>query len=813
MSERSFFPARSCIALTVTASLAAPMLAWAAGATPEAGDASEPAGLEEIVVTARKTKEELQTTPVAVTAISAASLTQKQLVQVQDLAQTVPGMATGTTGPGPSSEVYLSIRGEAQNNANSASDQAVGTYVDGVYIARAIVGNLGFLDVANVEVLRGPQGTLFGRNTTGGALNITTAQPTGQFQGNVEVGGGNYGQVLAQGAVNVPLMGDELAVRVAARYDSHNAYFNNPITGLGADKVKYDGSGRITLRWAPSSLPLTVSISADRTTERDTGTAETLLGYNAPYVNTLIPGVPLADLIPLITGYNPANYVKTHSNFWNIYSAPMSPEALQNTPFSRNSARGVSMNVDGDLGPVHAKSITGFRDSNTANSEDLDATPVSIGSFYSRYVQHQLSEELQLSGSVGKFDLIGGLYYFKEGGTEQSDSQTFEVITDVFRALVSPLVPAQPVNTDFAGFSARSRAAFFQTNYHITDTVRFTAGYRYTKDDREINRHGNNDIFGADTCGVGSTFGNAPGQPCNDPHSASFSYPAYTFSLDWQALENTFLYAKTSRASLAGGFNTRPVPASASSSFAPETNKDVELGVKNESLDRHLRTNLALFYSRQTALQNTVNAIIPASAGQSARTTQYVANSGDARKYGAELEITAIPVQNLELQFTGAYLHAAYVPGSFTETQLVGGTPVTVDRSGEPIPQAPKYTFSFGASETVPTALGEVVFHADYTYRASEYYSAQTAAPGAAPDVIAQTNIANALNKTPAFGLLNARVTFNLSKPDLELSLWGRNLTQRQYLTYEFNSYTGLGTAVGYQGDPRTYGATIKYKF
>jgi iron complex outermembrane receptor protein len=813
MIERSFFPARSCIALTVTASLAAPMLAWAADATPDVAEASESAGLEEIVVTARKTKEELQTTPVAVTAISAASLTAKQLVQVEDLAQTVPGMATGTTGPGPSSVVYMSIRGEAQNNGNSASDQAVGTYVDGVYVARAIVGNLGFLDVANVEVLRGPQGTLFGRNTTGGALNITTKQPTGQFEGNVKVGTGNFGQILGEGALNVPLQGDELAVRVAARYYSHNAFFNNPITGLGADKLKYDGTGRVTLRWAPSSLPLSVSISADRTSERDTGTPQTLLGYNAPYLNSLIPGVPLADLIPLTTGLNPADYLKTRDNFWTTYSDPKSTEAIQNTPFSTNKAGGVSMTLDADLGPVHAKSITGYRDSLSANAEDLDSTPVNLGSFYSRYLQHQMSEELQFSGSVGKFDLIGGLYYFKEGGFEESHSHTFQVISDVFKVLVSPLFPDQPVNMDLAEFNARSRAAFFQTNFHITDTVRFTAGYRYTKDDRAISRHGHNDILGTNTCGVGADFGNLPGQPCSDPHSATFSYPAYTFSLDWQALENTFLYAKTSRASLAGGFNTRPVPPTASDSFAPVTNKDVEVGVKNESLDRHLRTNLALFYSRQTNLQNLVNTIIPASAGQSARSTQYVANSGDARKYGAELEITAIPVQNLELQMTAAYLHAAYKPGSFTEPQLVGPNTVIVDRSGEPIPQAPKYTFSFGATKTVPISTGEFVIHADYTYRASEYYMYQTPAPSLPPDVLAQYNIQNALNKTPAFGLLNARVSFTLNEPNLEFALWGRNLTERQYLTYEFNSYTGLGIANGYQGDPRTYGATINYKF
>src|SRR5262249_31321003 len=155
--------------------------------------------------------------------------------------------------------------------------------------------------------------------------------------------------------------------------------FDNPITGNGARKVKYDGTGRITVRWAPSSLPITASLSADRTSERDTGTPVALLGYNAPYLDSLVPGVPLATLLPITTGVNPANFVTTHSNFWNTYSDPHSPQGIENTPFSTNQTGGVSLNLDSDLGPLHAKSITGYRQSNSANAEDLDGTPANIG--------------------------------------------------------------------------------------------------------------------------------------------------------------------------------------------------------------------------------------------------------------------------------------------------------------------------------------------------------------------------------------------------------------------------------------------------
>lgn len=792
------------------ASLAAPILAWADTATPT--DTSQVSGLEEIIVTARKAKEELETTPVAVTALTGAMLIQQQLNDPVDLAHAVPNMATSTTGPGPSSLLYVSIRGQAQNNGNSASDQAVGTYLDGIYIARALVGNFGFLDVSNIEVLRGPQGTLFGRNTTGGAVNVTSNQPTGDFSGNIEAGTGNYSQKYGQGTLNIPLIGNELAVRLAARYVAHDAYFTDPITGINPAELNHDITGRVTVRWAPNSMPLVLSIAADRTNERDTGNAESLMGYNSVYLNTLIPGVPLATLIPAITGYNPANYLVNHSNFYQSFiNSASSGYAPFNTPFGTNNTEGLSANLDVDLGAVHMKSITGYRQSISANTEDLDGTPVDIGVFYSRYVQHQFSEELQFSGKLDKFDWIGGLYYFSEGGTEQSASQTFQVISQIFQTLVSPAFPNATINTDYATFGAESKAVYLQTNYHISDSLRATLGYRYTYDNREIDRSGRNDILGVNTCGVGADTGNAAGQPCSQPLAASFSYPAYTIGFDWEAVPGTFLYIKSSRASLAGGFNTRPVPPGASDSFQPETNRDIELGVKNESFDKRLRTNLAVFGSKVTDLQNLVNTLIQTPAGP--RTTQYIATSGNAEMYGVELEIAAKPIENFEVDMSAAWLHSRYQAGSFYETQLVGTTPVLVDRSNEPVLQAPDYTFSLGATETVPVSFGKFAFHADFAYRAAIYYMYETPAPNYPPATLTQWNYSNELNRLPGYGLVNARITLDLNQPNLVFALWGKNLANKQYMNYEFNSYTGLGTSVGYQADPRTFGITANYKF
>jgi iron complex outermembrane receptor protein len=811
MTGKHWFHSCSSTALSVAVSLVIPTLAYA---QPDSQVPKETGGLEEVTVTARKTSELLQSTPVAVTAISDTAMVQQQLFEVLDLGRAAPDVAVTTSGPGGSTVAYISIRGQAKAEANSVSDSAVATYVDGVYYARPVVGNLGFLDVASIEVLRGPQGTLFGRNTTGGALNITSKQPSRKLEGNFLAGYGDYADKRAEAAVNIPLMGDELAVRVAGRYNAHDNYFDNPITGGGPGELKHDVRGRAILRWAPSSLPLSLSIAGDVNDERDTATAISLAAYNPGVLDAFLqsvglpPGFP--QLIPIATGQDPAKYVVSSSTFFKSFGNPRTADPEMNTLFGKVHAKGFSATVEADVGPAHLKSITAYRDSNSANSEDLDATPVRILSFVSQYIQHQTSEELQLSGTAGKWDLIGGLYYFKESGSERSDSEALGFIADVLDVILPPAaVPPGGIPTkigrDFGTFSARSKAAYFQTNYHITDTVRATAGYRYTWDDRDLTRHGRSDIFGANLCAVGADVGNPVGAPCDEPHSASFSYPAYVVGLDWQALDNLFLYVKTSKASMAGGFNTRPVPLGASVSYAPESNKDIEVGLKSDTFQRRLRTNLALFYAKQTGTQNIVNAVV------AQRSTQYTTNAGDSRKYGVELEVSAIPWENMEVQLSGAYLHAAYVPGTYFEQQVVNGATVNVNRSGEPVPLAPKYTFGLGATQTVPLSFGKLAVHADYAYKDSVYYSYDTPAPGR-PD-IAIWNTANQLRKVGAYGLVNARISFNLDQPNLELALWGRNLADKQYNLYHFSFYTQFGVAMNYQGDPRTYGATLTYKF
>jgi len=773
------------IALAVCICATAPALA-----DPEVSSAESSGGLEEIVVTARKTSESLQTTPVAVSAFTTASLAQQQIVMVDDLQRAAPDIAIGGGGTGPTSIVYLAIRGEGQNSPNSASDNAAGIYIDGVYIGRPIVGNQGFLDVSHVEVLRGPQGTLFGRNTTGGALTVQSNQPTDKFEGHATIGYGNFSSKNAELVVNLPI-DSQLSTRFAARYGRHDAYYPNPETGGGQLALTHDFAGRASIKYTPTDIPLVVTLAADTADMRDTGVATYLGAYNN--------STAFAPFVPFLTGLDPNNYVGDYSH---SHGDPKSTSANINNPQDRNKATGLALNMDFDLGASHVKYIMGYRQSATSDAVDLDATPVPIASFYSAYRQHQFSEEVQISGKIQKFDLIGGLYHFNEGGTEQSDSA------------ILPFLLGPGINRNYSDFQAESHAAFLQTNYHITDTIRATAGYRYTWDNRALDRHGLTNALGADpTCAVGTQIGKpVSAGPCNEPHEAQFGYGAWTVGLDWQINDQLFAYVKSSKADMAGGFNTRPVPPTASFAFAPESNKDVELGIKADLLDRHLRTNLALFAAHQENVQRVVNAVFNDPITGVPTLTQYVANSGKSKTYGVELEVTALPWTGMEITLSGAYLHAAYDKGTFSETQLLpDGSTAVVDRSGEPIPQAPKYTLGLSATQTVPLPFGNVQFHGDWSYRADTYYSYETPAPGRSD--IAQWNIQNSLGFVPSYSLLNAKVSLNIDHPDLRVDIWGRNLADRHYFTQLFDNYTGLGVAEFYQGDPRTYGVNLTYNW
>jgi iron complex outermembrane receptor protein len=780
-----------------------PAFADAPAPTPGAAtSATDPnaGSIADIVVTARRTSEHLQTTPVAVTALDAKSLEKHQIASVFQIAQATPSLSVQSGGTGNAALIYLAIRGNAQNSPNSASDAAVGIYVDGVYYGRPMVGNMGLLDLASAEVLRGTQGTLFGRNTTGGALNMTTVQPDGNFGGYVRATYGNYNLASVEGAMTLPIQGDELSLRVAGRYSSHDAYGTAPFEPIGPAELKYDISARATLKYAPHAVPLTVTISGDIIRTKDTYNNIALLAVN-----------PASGAAALYAKENLTQYLNNPSNFYTTYSEIVTPPtayASINDPYNGNSASGIYGTAVYDLGGVKIKSISAYRHSNTHDRADISATPTGIIDYRSDYVQSQLSEELQVSGKSDKLDWIVGGMYFHEFGTEVTPSFPFYG-TDYG-------VAAAPSAISIAGFHATSKAAFGQFNYHVTDKMRVTAGVRYTWDDRSIDRHGFNNIEAVpeyvlgvglvqpNTCAVGVNAGVVNSPNCNDPHAATFKYPAWTLGVDYQLAPGEFLYAKTGGAAMAGGFNTRVTPPG-QDSFQPEKVKDVEIGFKGDFLNRRLRTNFAAFYNWRNNSQNIINAYFGGSL------TQYTQNAGNIRAYGIEFEGTAIPWSGFELTVSASRLWAHYQAGSFIEQGLNG----PYDASGQPVEQAPKYVANIGGTQSIPIPGGEFRANLNYAYTSSRNLGADTPDP-TNPATTAATYAlyaySNSLATVAGYGLLNGKLGVVLDN-GLEVSIWGKNIAQTHYFSSVFNGYLTLGTAVGFQGTPRTFGGTIGYKF
>ena len=798
--------------LTSTVLAAGLVISGAAQAqsAPAEEETADQGGIAEIIVTARKSSENIQSVPVAVTALSADDLASKQVFEVTDLARTAPSLTISTGGTGPASIVYLAIRGQAQNSPNSLSDSSVGIYMDGVYVARPIVGNLGFLDMASAEVLRGPQGTLFGRNTTGGALNLTSNRPSNEYEGMLKVGFGNYNYQSIEGMVNAPVS-DEAGIRIAGRYGKRDGYFRNNKIGYPQGSIDKDLVLRGTLVYAPAESNLKFTLIGDLVRYADDGNATAVAAINPGVLSLPAYGAFInSEFSQFVTAAQQPAFTAANSKWTDTFSRPQTGDAEIDKLQNNNDVDAIAGTIEWDLGGVNIKSITAYRKSFTNDSLDLHGFPSSVNpftpflpnatsAFISTYNNKQFSQELQLSGSSGALDWQTGVYYFKESGDEQS------------RAFVLGGVAAARTLSDY---SSRSAGTYAQINYNVSDALRVTGGLRYTWDKRTIDRRSTDTWRKPDNlevCTVGPNSGKtAEAAPCSDPASASFKYPAWTLGLDYRVNDQLFLYAKTSGASMSGGFNSRFVPAPFTQQFSPEKVRDAEFGFKGDFLDRRLRTNMAFFYAKQSNVQRIVNALVGTSL------TQFVTNAGKVNAKGFEFEGTALPWGGMELTGSLSYLDAKYVRGSRNENQGTASAPVFVDRAGEPVTQAPKWTWNIGATQTFETSFGDVSLHADYAYIADRAMDAATAKPLAQGGTQANINaiaIANAASIVKGYGLLNGRIAINFDSPDIELAFWGRNLANQAWFTNVFNNYTGLGATVQFQGAPRTFGATATIKF
>lgn len=755
--------------------------------------------LEEVVVTARRQAESLQTTPVAVTAIGQKTLGLKQIIDIADIQRTTPNLGITQGATAGSKFVFVTLRGQQNLQAGVGNDPAVGIYVDGVYMARPSTGVMDLSDVARVEVLRGPQGTLFGRNTIGGAVSVTANPPSDVFEGSLAIDIAEYDTRNISGMINVPIA-DDLAVRVSGHHKSHDGYGENVTLAQDAADLDRDDFVRMSLRYRVNER-WDMRFTADWNEVEDSGVLNGLAAWHDP---TGLLGATGISLDPYLHG---------SSNWYKSYGGEETAVDADYTPFDNVRSYGYGLEVNGDTPWGEFTSITAWRSSFTESFQDLDATPVDILNVLSAFQAENISQEFQLSGGAGKLSWTGGVFYFREVGQEFSESQSFGFLGSHF-------------NENFADVENVSYAAYLQTYYDLTSKLRAVAGFRYTWDERNAVLHHTDRVDDPTTCNVPfPDDGMFP--PCNQTLEEDFDYPAWLLGLDYQLTPDLFMYAKSSGASMAGGWNLRfgSVPA-----YEPQNVIDIEFGLKADWLDGRLRTNLAVFHMWQTDVQRNVSTVVDG------RTTQYVRNAGDAQISGIEFEGTLLPWQGMELTAAFGLMKGDYDDGTYSENQAVtraagpilagcsslgpGAAPGTasyacrVDRSGEELLQLPEFTFNIGVTQTWPLDFGELGLHVDYAYIDDQTFFEQTPSrhqPDAVKAVFAQ---ANDLGRLDGYGLLNASATLELTRPAVTVSLWARNLADKEYVQMNFAElYGGLGTSLDYVGEPRVVGVTVSYRF
>jgi len=779
--------ARTLSSLLTTASLAITTgaLAQEAPAPTDAGTDAAQGGIEDIVVTARRTSEAAQTIPIAITAFGSQQLSDANVEGIADIAKQTPNFFVQTSSADPTG-VLLTIRGQSQQDSILTIESPIGVYVDGVNYIRSSNLETALFDTERVEVLRGPQGTLFGKNTTGGAINITTRQPDlSGVGGYVQASGATHDRYDVGAVLNLPLMTDKLGVRLVGRWlDNGSLGVNGLGDGIGGrEQIAFRGN---TLLETDS---VTWAISADYTRTRGDAPVSKLAfvsPFPSPAPGTPNPAPALIDIAISQGILNPALLADPVANGAAIGAALAQAQALFASLIDRrgyydNDATGlqgtyartygVSSNLAVELTPTLSfRSISAARWLKRSLDVDLDASPYTLleASLASR--AKNLSQEFQFAGQFGeRLDWIVGAYFNEETGRDTSRATALGTIN-----------PANPNFTD--GFVKNSSwAVFGQFNYDLTDTLRFTGGLRWTEESKEL-RSFNRSTPGGAVCNIPVAL--RLGGTCQARFKDGFSDYSYLASLDWTPQNGLLFYARTARSFKGGGQNLRGTGTVDSfAAFAPETVTDYEVGTKLDLLGRRLRINAAIFQANYSDIQRTIVQAAPGGA-----IVSLVTNAARARIRGGELEVTAIPVEGLTLSGSVGVNDAKYL--DFTD--------VTGDRSGEPF-QFPKYSYRLGATYAAPLDFGSLRLSVDWTWRSKT-------------QLVGSAIYRDSLNQ-PAYGLLGARAALTIDSIGSEVAVFATNLANKRYAVSAVQFDNSLGFNTLYAGEPRVIGLQLTTRF
>ena len=626
----------------------------AAQAPVAAGDSTK---VEEVVVTARRREESLKDVPVAVSAFSAEKLSRAGASDITDLQRSTPNL-TLQTARGSNSTLISFIRGIGQQDPLWGFEPGVGLYLDDVYVARPQGAVLDIFDVSRIEVLRGPQGTLYGRNTIGGAVKFVSKPLTDAFGGEAEATVGDYGLFQAKASVNAPLVGDRLIAKAAVAHTVRGGFGDNAYTG-GTDGDRDQWAGRLALEWR-ASPDLTFRLNLDGSLDRPDASrtparATPVFGYPATTADPFAVNADFADRADLTTS-------------------------------------GVSLVADWRLSPsLRLKSITAWRRMTYDAKLDLDATPQAIFGVYDDESQNQESQEFQLSYDDQRLSAVGGVFLFREHDVTYS-------------GLYGPAIGL--VTGSLNDQTNVSYAVYGQGAYKLTDRLSLTAGLRYTYENKDFSR---SQKYFAATTPFPVPYG-APGLLATDI-STSHDWASWSpkLGLDFHWTPDVLAYASVSRGFKSGGFDGRANDAAGAKPYNPETLWAYEVGIKSTLFERRLTANAALFWNDYRDLQLS-SFVADAHGGFAALFT----NAGQATMRGAELELVARPVRGLTLNLVTGYLDGRY-------DRYIGPGGVDISRQRKLV-NAPRWDVKLGGTYRFDLGeRGAITVGADAGYRSKTY--------------------------------------------------------------------------------------------
>lgn len=809
--------------------------------------AQEAAGrLEEIIVTAQRRETALQTTPIAISAYSGESLAKDKVFTISDLANNVPALSFTALSP---LDAEINIRGITNTRLDSpTSDPSVGTFVDGVYIGRTGDYNLDFYDLERIEVIRGPQGVLLGKNVVGGALSVITAAPEFDTSGQLLVGYGNYNALTGSGHVTGGLS-DTLAGRLSFQVRQHDGYGRDVLHNRDVDDLD-SAQGRAQLLWRPGQSGWSVRGIFDFTSDSSNG------------INTvaIAGGTKSCE-----TSYLRANCTRPWSNLRDYLGLtnPRNNEAQslqlvgdrRRNQYLERDGWGLTLDIEKDFEHFTFNSLTGYRSVETRQFYDQTGIgPEALGwdvTEWLKYVAYlnakfgdrpavnnngsflfaqpvvewvdgnQLSQEFRLTSNDpdSRFDWIAGIFAKKDeiDKTDHFKGENF------LGALVpggnNPLSTLSGENRWINEGEIRNYAGFAQVGFRFTPDLKFSVGVRYTKDKKEGvvdalvietgDRFSPNDpranvtiealcrapdgtIIRTPSGGVGVASCDPPNQwiyaagtGFRTTYSADWTETTPQAILEWSATDDLFLYATYAEGFKGGGFDDTPAnPVQVVTPFDPETVKNYEVGVKSTMLDARMRLNAAFFYMDYTDLQ--------VSQTNAACLCNITDNAASAEIKGVEAEFQFAPVYNFRISLSGSYVDATYK--DFIESARDPTTNVPIDSSGNRLQRTPETQLSGGIDWTLPLGrwANALDLRVNYTWQSDFFW--------------ATDNIA----KEDSYGLLDARISFSPENASWEVALWGKNLDDT---LYRVNVIPFFGEEVSQFGAPRTYGADFSYRF